>query len=122
MATGKSIKKGEIMSLVKFEAISAPEMASVLTTESVEGMALYTTPTIILHIILASSSGKLRSDGGYPAGMKRAVAFSVVPATAQTIASGRCTTGQNSPKQGAFPHILPAILGASCPLLPSTNQ
>ncbi len=28
------------MSLVKFEAISAPEMASVLTTESVEGMEL----------------------------------------------------------------------------------
>jgi len=36
----KSVKKGDVMSLVKFEAISAPEMASVLTTESVEGMDL----------------------------------------------------------------------------------
>jgi molybdate transport system regulatory protein len=36
----KSVKKGDVMSLVKFEAISAPEMASVLTTESVEGMEL----------------------------------------------------------------------------------
>jgi molybdopterin-binding protein len=30
----------DIMSLVKFEAISAPEMASVLTTESVENLGL----------------------------------------------------------------------------------
>ncbi len=36
----KSVKKGDVMSLVKFEAISAAEMASVLTTESVEGMEL----------------------------------------------------------------------------------
>jgi molybdopterin-binding protein len=36
----ESVKKGDVMSLVKFEAISAPEMASVLTTESVEGMEL----------------------------------------------------------------------------------
>jgi molybdopterin-binding protein len=36
----KSIKKGDIMSLIKFDDVSAAEMASVLTTESVEGMAL----------------------------------------------------------------------------------
>ncbi|HNU74656.1 MAG TPA: TOBE domain-containing protein [Deltaproteobacteria bacterium] len=36
----KSVKKGDVMSLVKFEAISASEMASVLTTESVEAMGL----------------------------------------------------------------------------------
>lgn len=36
----KSVKKGDVMSLVKFDAISASEMASVLTTESVEGMDL----------------------------------------------------------------------------------
>ncbi|HOJ14704.1 MAG TPA: TOBE domain-containing protein [Deltaproteobacteria bacterium] len=36
----KSVHKGDIMTLVKFDAISAPEMASVLTTESVEGMEL----------------------------------------------------------------------------------
>lgn len=36
----KSVKKGDIMSLVKFDDILAPEMASVLTTESVEGMDL----------------------------------------------------------------------------------
>jgi molybdopterin-binding protein len=36
----KSVKKGDIMSLIKFDAISAKEMASVLTTESVEEMNL----------------------------------------------------------------------------------
>lgn len=36
----KSIKNGTIMSLVKFEEIKASEMASVLTTESVENMGL----------------------------------------------------------------------------------
>lgn len=36
----KSVKKGDVMSLVKFEAISATDMSSVLTTESVEGMEL----------------------------------------------------------------------------------
>lgn len=39
-ATVKSIRKGDIMSLIKFEDISAVEMASVLTTESVEDMKL----------------------------------------------------------------------------------
>ncbi|OQX24045.1 MAG: molybdenum-binding protein [Desulfobacteraceae bacterium IS3] len=36
----KSVKKGDIMSLVKFEVSQPAEMASVLTTESVEAMAL----------------------------------------------------------------------------------
>ncbi len=35
-----SIKKGDVMSLVKFSDISATQMASVLTTESVEAMGL----------------------------------------------------------------------------------
>lgn len=36
----KSIKIGDIMSLVKFEVITPAEMASVLTTESVEHLDL----------------------------------------------------------------------------------
>lgn len=36
----KSIKKGDVMALVKFDVIQADEMASVLTTESVEAMGL----------------------------------------------------------------------------------
>jgi molybdate transport system regulatory protein len=40
MAKVKSVKKGDVMSLVKFDSISAQEMASVLTTESVEEMNL----------------------------------------------------------------------------------
>jgi molybdate transport system regulatory protein len=36
----KSVKKGDIMSLVKFEIILPAEMASVLTTESVEDLGL----------------------------------------------------------------------------------
>ena len=35
-----SIKKGDVMSLVKFDVILPAEMASVLTTESVEQMQL----------------------------------------------------------------------------------
>lgn len=35
-----SIKKGDVMSLVKFEVILPAEMASVLTTESVEDLDL----------------------------------------------------------------------------------
>jgi molybdate transport system regulatory protein len=35
-----SIKKGDVMSLVKFEVTLPAEMASVLTTESVEDMRL----------------------------------------------------------------------------------
>ena len=36
----KSVKKGEVMSLVKFDNISASELASVLTVESVEDLDL----------------------------------------------------------------------------------
>jgi molybdate transport system regulatory protein len=36
----KSIKKGDVMSLIKFDQVSASEMASVLTTESAEVMGL----------------------------------------------------------------------------------
>lgn len=35
-----SIKKGDVMSLVKFEVVLPVEMASVLTTESVEDLRL----------------------------------------------------------------------------------
>jgi molybdate transport system regulatory protein len=35
-----SVKKGDVMSLVKFEAVVPAEMASVLTTESVEDLNL----------------------------------------------------------------------------------
>lgn len=40
VATVKSVKKGDIMSLVKFDVTSPAEMASVLTTESVEDLNL----------------------------------------------------------------------------------
>ncbi len=36
----KSIKKGDVMALVKYEVIKPSEMASVLTTESVESLDL----------------------------------------------------------------------------------
>ncbi|MBF0528404.1 MAG: TOBE domain-containing protein [Deltaproteobacteria bacterium] len=36
----KSVKNGDIMSLIKFEVTTPTEMASVLTTESVEAMQL----------------------------------------------------------------------------------
>ena len=36
----KSIKKGDIMSLVKFDQLSCEEMASVITTDSVDGLDL----------------------------------------------------------------------------------
>ena len=39
-ATVKSIKSGDVMSLVKFNVSSPVEMASVLTTESAEHLAL----------------------------------------------------------------------------------
>ncbi len=39
-ATVKSIKKGDVMSLVKFEVTEPHEMASVLTTESVNDLKL----------------------------------------------------------------------------------
>ena len=46
----KSIKKGDIMSLVKFEVMVPTEMASVLTTESVESMELKENEEISLII------------------------------------------------------------------------
>jgi molybdopterin-binding protein len=39
-AVVKSVKKGDIMSLVKFDVLEPSEMASVLTTESVESLDL----------------------------------------------------------------------------------
>jgi molybdopterin-binding protein len=39
-AVVKSVKKGDIMSLVKFDVAGPAEMASVLTTESVDALAL----------------------------------------------------------------------------------
>ncbi len=36
----KSVKKGDVMSLVKFDVTEPAEMASVITTESVEELAL----------------------------------------------------------------------------------
>lgn len=36
----KSVKKGDIMSLVKFQQIACDEMASVITTESLEALNL----------------------------------------------------------------------------------
>ncbi len=46
----KSVKKGDIMSLVKFEISVPAEMASVLTTESLEEMNLKTNDEIELII------------------------------------------------------------------------
>jgi molybdopterin-binding protein len=45
-----SIKSDEIMSLVKFEVTAPPEMASVLTTESVKDMNLKVGDKVILII------------------------------------------------------------------------
>lgn len=39
-ATVKSVKKGDVMSLVKFQIVSPAEAASVLTTESAEHLQL----------------------------------------------------------------------------------
>ena len=39
-ATVKSVKKGDVMSLVKFDVASPHEMASVLTTESLEDLGV----------------------------------------------------------------------------------
>ena len=39
-ATVKSIKKGDVMSLIKFSVIGPAEMGSVLTTESLESLDL----------------------------------------------------------------------------------
>ena len=40
VAKVKSLKKGDVMSLVKFNVTTPTEMASVLTTESVKELAL----------------------------------------------------------------------------------
>jgi molybdate transport system regulatory protein len=39
-ATVKSVKKGDVMSLVKFEVSAPTEMASVLTTESLDELGV----------------------------------------------------------------------------------
>lgn len=36
----KSIKKGDVMSLIKFELVGPAEMASVITTESVDELSI----------------------------------------------------------------------------------
>jgi molybdate transport system regulatory protein len=46
----KSIKSGDIMSLIKFDVTSPAEMASVLTTESVEHLDLKTGDEVQLVI------------------------------------------------------------------------
>lgn len=46
----KSVKKGDIMSMVKFEVSDPVEMTSVLTTESVEAMNLK--PGEEIHLIV----------------------------------------------------------------------
>ncbi len=49
-ATVKSVKKGDVMSLVKFDVSTPHEMASVLTTESLEDLDLKTGDTVQLII------------------------------------------------------------------------
>ena len=49
-ATVKSIKKGDVMSLEKFDVSTPVEMGSVLTTESVEHLDLQEGDTIKLII------------------------------------------------------------------------
>ena len=46
----KSIKKGDVMSLVKFDVTGPIEMASVLTTESVEALELKTKDQVQLIV------------------------------------------------------------------------
>lgn len=46
----KSVKKGDVMSLVKFDVVSAREMASVLTTESVKELALKRGDQVLLVV------------------------------------------------------------------------
>jgi molybdate transport system regulatory protein len=45
-----SIKRGDIMSLVKFDVTDPAKMASVLTTESVENLGLNTGDEVLLVI------------------------------------------------------------------------
>jgi molybdopterin-binding protein len=40
VATVKSVKKGDVMSLIKFNVVSADELASVITTESADELDL----------------------------------------------------------------------------------
>ncbi len=49
-ATVKSVKKGDVMSLVKFDVSAPAEMASVLTTESLEDLDLKPGDTVQLII------------------------------------------------------------------------
>ncbi|MDD5719617.1 MAG: TOBE domain-containing protein [Candidatus Krumholzibacteria bacterium] len=46
----KSVKKGDVMSLVKFDVTSPATMASVLTTESVEEMGLNPGDKVLLVV------------------------------------------------------------------------
>jgi molybdopterin-binding protein len=46
----QSIKKGDVMSLVKYEVSKPAEMASVLTTESVEDLNLQAGDEVLLII------------------------------------------------------------------------
>jgi molybdopterin-binding protein len=50
VAKVKSVKKGDIMSLVKFDVKTPAEMASVLTTESMKELALKKGDTVRLVI------------------------------------------------------------------------
>lgn len=50
MAKVKSVKKGDVMSLVKFDVPAPAEMASVLTTESLEDLDLKPGDTVRLII------------------------------------------------------------------------
>ncbi len=46
----KSIKKGDVMSLLKFEVTTPAEMASVLTTESLEDLGVKEGDKILLVV------------------------------------------------------------------------
>ena len=46
----KAVKKGDVMSLVKFEVTAAHEMASVLTSESVDDLALKPGDEVLLVV------------------------------------------------------------------------
>jgi len=46
----KSVKKGDIMSLVKFDVVGPASMASVLTTESLDSLELKVGDTIELIV------------------------------------------------------------------------
>jgi len=46
----KSVKKGDVMSMVKFDVTAPAEMASVLTTESLEDLGLKDGDTVRLVI------------------------------------------------------------------------